>query len=137
MSNCVDNLSGYLESLPSKWRDEIIKVLLKIQEDRNTIDCQKVKDCETLTSLSPFEIDGTSINITYKDESEVQYTRTFDFAQVINNSLNDIDPKCVASQSDWDNMTFSERISAILTAQCNCNSTTTTTSSTTTTTTTP
>lgn len=114
----------YLKDLPSKWREQITSVLVNIQQD---ISCDKVKECETLTSLSEFTVSGSEVSIKYKDEDGVQVTRTFDTEEILNNSLDEVDPDCLATPTEWDNLSYTERIQLLITAHCDCCSTTTTT----------
>lgn len=134
MTNKCD-LEEILKDLPAKWRDAIIKILLKIQDDIQSVDCDTVRSCETLTTLSEFTQEGSEICITYTDEHGVSVERCFDLETTINNELDGIDPGCVVSQEDWDQMTYTQRFQALIDGFCNCCSTTTSTSTTTTTTT--
>lgn len=136
MANKCD-LEEILKDLPDKWRDALIEILLKIQDERESVSCEEVRDCETLTTLSEFTQTDTEICITYTDEDEVSVTRCFDIDTIINDSFEDIDPGCIATQDAWDSMTYTEKIQALIDTVCNCcPATTTTTSSSTTTTTT-
>lgn len=139
----------YLKDLPSKWRDQLTQLLVQIKDDKSSLDCQQVKDCETLTSLSPFTVDGTEVSVKYKDEDSVTVTRTFDVSDLLKSQL-ELDPNCLTEQEEWDNMTYQQRFQLLVDAHCDCceptttttststsTSTTTTSSSTTTTTTTP
>lgn len=121
----------YLKDLPSEWRDKLTGILVQIKNDRESIDCQQVKDCETLTSLSDFTLNGTEVSIKYKDENEVTVTRTFDTSELMNNILDDIDPACLAEQTEWDNLSFVGRFQLLIDAQCGCCDSTTTTTTTT------
>lgn len=130
----------HLSPLPCDWAQSIANVLCEFQSSIQTPDCNKVKECETLTSLSDFVIDGNSVCITYKDENKVSVERCFDVTEILNNSVNDIDSGCVASSTSWNGMSYLEKFQAIIDTLCNCcpSVTTTTTipaSSTTTTTT--
>lgn len=132
------NLEEILKDIPSIWRDELIEILLKIQDDcTESIDCEQVKECETLTSLSEFTQDGTEICITYTDEHEVSVERCFDVADIVNNFFDstNIAPGCITDESTWNTMTIQEKFQALIDTICNCCPETTTTSTTTTTTT--
>lgn len=130
------DLEEILKDLPSKWREALIKILLEIQDDRESVSCEEVRECETLTSLSEFTQNGTEICITYKDENEVSVERCFDVANIINNifSTTNINPGCVTDPTTWDTMTVQEKIQALIDTVCNCCPETTSTSTTTTTT---
>lgn len=127
------DLEEILKDLPSKWRDILIKLLLEIQEDI-PIDCNDVKECETLTTLSEFTQTGSDICITYTDENGVETERCFSLETTINNTLDDVDPSCVTTPTLWNQMSLTEKFQALIDTVCNCCPSTTTTSTTTTTT---
>lgn len=81
--NCKETFSAYLSDVPSKWREQIVNTICKAIDDKYTLKCEDVRDCETLTSLAAFEIDGTNVCIKYKAENGVTVTRCFDIADVI------------------------------------------------------
>jgi hypothetical protein len=137
-SNCVSNYTAKLIFLPKSWRVSLAEVLCSIT-GQSTIACEEVKTCETLTELSPFSINGTNVCISYKDEKGVTVERCQDFNLLLNSSLDNIDPKCVTTFSEWASMNFSDRIQAIINTYCGIDTTssTTTTSSSTSTTTSP
>lgn len=134
-------MGAYLCNIPYQWRTQIAKVICLSIADQQSLDCQMVKDCETVTTLSTFSVNGTEICITYRDENGVSFERCFDIETIINNSLDGIDPKCITTQEIWDSLSYEERIQAIIDYACTCeeitttSTTTTSTSSTTTTTT--
>lgn len=132
-------IEEYLSALPSKWVEQLTILLCEIKEDTESVDCAKVKQCETLTSLSDFTLSGTEASIKYTNEAGVQVTRTVDVGTLLNGTLDDLDPNCLASSEAWNSMSYTERIQALIDSHCDCCSTTTTTTttSTTTTTTTP
>lgn len=109
-----------LSALPSKWSEQIASVLCQYITDRQEVSCDKVHECETVTTLSDFTVNGSEVSIVYKDEKGVQYTRSFDLGTVVNNSLSDIDPKCISTEEEWLNMSFSEKIEAIISSHCDC-----------------
>lgn len=119
----------YLKDIPSKWREQLTSVLISIQQE---VDCEQVKECETLTSLSNFTIDGTEVSIQYKDEDGVTVTRSFDTESILNTTLEDVDPSCLATPTEWSNMTYTEKIQLIITSHCDCCEPTSTTTTTTT-----
>lgn len=122
-----EQIAEYLKNLPSQWRDQLTTLLTQIQADKGSVDCAKVKECETITSLSNFEIDGSEVSIQYKNESGVTVTRTFDAADIVNRSLDNVDPSCLTDDTTWSNMTYLERMQLFVTEHCDCCSTTTTT----------
>lgn len=122
----------YLKDLPSEWRDKLSDLLIEIKDNKAQIECADVKECETLTSLSEFSVDGTEVSIQYKDENEVTVTRSFDVEDLLNNTLEDIDPNCLTSQSTWDTLSYTERIQLLIDSHCDCCEETTSTTTTTT-----
>jgi len=98
----------------------LVQILCLIKAEKQEPDCAKVKSCETVTSLSPFEVDGTIVSITYKDENGISITRSFDAATVVNNTLNDINPNCLTSEVTWESLTFEERIQLLIDSHCDC-----------------
>ena len=135
-NNCEQVISEYLCDLPLEWRKQITKVICKTLSSQTTINCDDVQKCETLTSLSGFTINGSEVCITYKDEKGISFKRCFDWGDVQNSTLDDVDPKCITSQEIWDAMSYTERIQAIIDFACDCEVVTTTTTTTTTSTTT-
>lgn len=119
-STCKEQLTENLKAVPSKWREQLISVLCQIKEDKQNPDCQTVKDCETVTTLSDFDVDGTTASITYVDENSVSYTRSLDIALVLNNLLNEVDPNCLMSEEGWLNLNFVGKFQAIIDAHCDC-----------------
>lgn len=118
-SNCNEVISKYLCDIPSAWREQMVKVICdKIAATDD--DCDKFKECETVTKLSAFSVSGGEVCITYTDEDGVEFTRCFTIENTLNSVLDDIDPMCIASQEDWDSWTYKERIQAIVTFACTC-----------------
>ncbi len=115
-----EQIEQYLSSLPSKWRDQLVAILCKLKEEQSTVDCNTVKDCETLTVLSDFEQDGTTISIKYTDEHGIQVTRSFDVGNLINSTLDELDPNCLATPTEWNTMTYAERLQALIDSHCAC-----------------
>lgn len=127
-------LTELLKDIPSIWRDKLIQLLCQIKADKSTIDCAQVRECETVTTLSNFEIDGTTVSISYTDEGGVTVTRSFDVDTLLNAQLEGLDQGCLTDETTWSNMSFLEKIQMFVDAHCDCCPTTTTTSTTTTTT---
>ena len=130
--NCQEVLEGYLCNIPYQWRKQIAKAICFNLTDQ-TIDCQDIKECETITSLSAFSVVENEICITYTDEKGVSFTRCFDWEAIQNSKLDVVDPKCITSQEMWDAMSYTERIQAIIDYACTCQEITTTSTTTTTT----
>lgn len=118
--SCEEQLSGYLTSVPSKWREQLISVLCLIKKDKQNLDCQEVRECETVTSLSDFSTTGAVASITFTNEDEVSYSRSLNMSFILNDIMNKIDPQCLISKTDWLNLTFSEKIGRIISKQCDC-----------------
>lgn len=132
--NCEEVISEYLCQIPYQWRGQISKAICANINEQQSLDCKAVKDCETVTTLSSFSVDGTEVCITYTDEDKVAHTRCFDMKD-ITCPLDDVDPNCITTQEIWDAMTCKEKMQAIIDYACSCEAITTTTTSTTTTTT--
>lgn len=127
------DLEELLKDLPSKWRDELINILIKIQDNIQGVDCLTVKSCETLTTLSEFTQTDTEVCITYTDEHLVSVQRCFDLEDTLNQTLEDIDPGCVTTPTLWNTMSYKEKFQALIDTVCNCCPATTTSTTTTTT----
>lgn len=117
-NNCEEVMSKYLCDVPSEWRKQIVKVVCSAMV--STENCEKFKDCEALTSLSAFSVDGTEVCISYKDENGVIVERCFDFGDIMNSSLDGVDPNCLMTQEEWDALSHLERIQAIIDYGCDC-----------------
>jgi hypothetical protein len=72
--NCCE-IPGKIPSFPQTWRNELEALLCEIINERQNIDCQTVKDCETLTSFNSFTLNGGVLSISYTDEKGVITTR--------------------------------------------------------------
>lgn len=128
--NCIQDLDAYLCDIPYEWRNGIIRALcLTFQED--IISCNEIQNCETLTSLSAFTIQESTVFIHYTNEKGVIKTSSFNLSDPIIEGPN-LSQNCFL---EWDSTTtFIEKIEDIIEAHCECCPTTTTTSTTTTTT---
>lgn len=131
--NCHTDVFEYLAGVPSDWRDAITKALC-FTLNEPLFACEDIKKCETRTSLSPFSADGTKVSFVYTDEKKVARTRTLDLSDAVEDVFDSIDPKCLMSQEDWEELSPTEKLQAILAAFCQCCTTTTTTTTSTTTT---
>jgi len=132
--NCDIDLEAFLCNIPSEWREGVVKSLCYVYNNEcEEILCKGVKDCETTTFLSPFSINtDDEISIRYNSE-KTQVERMFNILPLINNTLNNINPSCLATDEEWANMTFVERIQLFTEVYCECCTTTTTTTTSTTT----
>ncbi len=115
-----EQIETYLSSLPEKWKNDLVQILCLIKEQKQEPDCATVKSCETVTTLSDFTVNGTIVSIQYKNEQGVTVTRSFDATQIVNNTLNDLDPNCLATEEQWASLTFAERIQLLIDSHCNC-----------------
>lgn len=123
-----EKISEYLKDLPSKWRTQLTELLCQIKADKKKPSCTEVKDCETVTYLSEFTVDGTDVSIQYTDERGITYTRSFDLENLLNLNL---DGGCLADPTTWFNLTLTQKIQLLIDTQCACCSTTSTTTTTT------
>lgn len=115
-----EQILEYLKDIPSKWRVGLADILCEIKESKNNPTCQDVKDCETLTSLSSFNISGNIVSITYKDEKGISYVRTFDLSDIINSSFDGLNPSCLTDSTTWSNLLFPQRIQLLIDKICTC-----------------
>lgn len=128
--NCHKDLDAILCDIPNEWRKGIVNALcLTFQED--IITCAAIRDCETLTTLSAFSVQGTKISVTYTNEKGTVKNTSFDIQQSLN--LVELEPECL---EDWDTDTISGKIEQLIEAYCLCCINTTTTTTTTSTSTT-
>lgn len=142
-NNCKEQVLEGLSSLPSGWREQIAAAICDSVLGNISSDCETVQNCidqvYSSTELSEFEIDGTEVCIIYTDIHGVSVERCFDFSEIINNSLENLDPKCLTTPLDWNSISYREKWQLLIDRVCqDCEGNedpTTTTSSTTTTTT--
>lgn len=124
--NCKEQLLDYLCDVPSPWRDQIATVIC--EGIAFELSCKNFKDCETRTSLSAFTRSGSTISVTYTDEAEQAITRSFDFIELLDNSLNEVDPKCLTDQDTWNALTYIGKFQLLVDSHCTgCTTSTTTT----------
>lgn len=115
-----EQIQSYLTPLPSEWRDKITQALVAFKESITQPTCEDFKACETLTVLSPFTIAGDTITISYTDEAGVTTPRSVSLGQVLNSTLEDLTPGCLTDVTTWASMTYTERLQALIDAQCDC-----------------
>lgn len=113
-------IEEYLKDIPSKWKDSLVQLLCEINSSQNTVSCEDVKNCETLTSLSEFSVNETQISIQYTGEDGVTVTRSVDISSVLNNIFDDLDPECLTDITTWQNLSFKEKLQLIIDSHCNC-----------------
>lgn len=112
------DVSQYLCDIPPMWRESITKAILAIVENNSSLECSSITKCETLTSLSPFTLNGTILSISYTNENGVTSTKSIDISTVLDKSLDDIDPKCLMTAEVWAGLSHTERLEAIFTGSC-------------------
>lgn len=112
-------IESYLDVLPSEWKDKLTTILCEINEGAS-LDCEKVKECETVTSLSEFSTLGSVISIDYTDEHGVTYTRSVDIGTVLNDQIENLDPNCLTDDTTWASLTYPERIQLLIDKHCDC-----------------
>lgn len=115
-----EQIEKYLAPLPSEWKTKLTTILCEINSSQNTVSCQDVKKCETLTSLSQFTRNGSIISIQYKDEKGTTVTRSIDLSDVVNSQLDDLDPGCLTDETTWNNMTLTQRLQLLINSHCEC-----------------
>jgi len=119
-------IEEYLKDIPSKWKDSLVQLLCEIKDEKVEPDCNTIRDCETLTTLSNFSVAGDTISIVYTGEDGVGVTRSFSISEILNQSLN-IDPNCLTTPTEWSNLDLSGKIQLLIDSHCDCCSSTTTT----------
>ena len=97
-SECNKTYQAYLCDIPSAWREQIAELMCKVVGDVEEITCEEVQECETLTTLSPFTLDGDTLSITYVDERGVSITRTIELTG-LGDVGNFIEDQFVSAQS--------------------------------------
>lgn len=117
---CKDQLTEYLSAVPSKWREQFITVLCQIKEDKQNPECDVVKDCETVTTLTDFTVEQTTAVTTYTDENGVSYIRRFNVALILDNLMNQLDPGCLMSEEDWLNASYLTKFQTLIDSHCDC-----------------
>jgi|694.fasta_scaffold00342_57 hypothetical protein len=83
---CCD-IPAKLHSFPQTWREELSALLCEIVNERQNIDCETVKDCETVTALTAFSLNEDVLSISYRDEKNIVTTRQQSISSIFNNIL--------------------------------------------------
>lgn len=120
-NNCKEVMMKYLCDIPSQWRESISKAICLAIPQSDDLDCDDMKKCETLTSLSSFKTSGTTISIIFTDEKHKEHLLTMNLSSVINRSLDSIDPMCLTTPEIWAVLTNQQRFEVIMNSSCNCN----------------
>lgn len=134
--HCNIDLDKVLCDIPFEWRRGIVKALCYTLENSNA-SCDSINKCQTLTKLYPFTINGNVLTAKFKDENGNVVSRTLNILDIVDNSLDTVNPGCIMSIDEWNSLHHFEKIQAIIDAVCTCCPNTTTTTSTTSTTTSP
>jgi hypothetical protein len=116
--NCTQEYSTLLKLLPTAWRMPLVNLLCKITGTQLVPTCSEFQQCETLTSLSPFSVEGTTLSISYTGEDKTVVSRSVDFLELLNHALDSVNPSCVATPTDWASMSFAQKIQALIDARC-------------------
>lgn len=134
MANQCD-FEEILKDVPKKWRDAMIQILLDITSSCTTgqVDCATVKECETVTTLSEWVVNGAEVCITFTNEAGIEIERCFSVENILNEQLStdNIDPGCITTPTVWNTLTYTEKFQALIDTVCNCCPTTSTTTTTT------
>lgn len=117
MNKCINKIEGLLGNLPSVWRTQVATAICA-SSIGGLFDCTDVKANETLTTLSDFTITDTTISISFTDEHGVTVTRTFNFADILNNSIKDLNPLCLATPQNWAAMTYKQKFQLMIDRVC-------------------
>ena len=78
---CKQKILEKLCNLPFKWANEIAEAIC-IGIHINSA-CNSLKDCESISTLSDFTVNGTNACITYKDEKGTSVIRCFNFVNQV------------------------------------------------------
>lgn len=138
-NSCVKKVMDELSALPPKWAEKLACNICGMVDtddecDTSAPDCEDIRDCQTITSLTDFEVIGNVICISFTDEHGVVVKRCFEASQ-FTDEINETDGTCITPL--WGILSATEKWQAIIDKVCNCcNPTTTTTTTSTTTTTT-
>lgn len=69
-STCIEIYKAALSDIPSKWAEQIANLLCQLDDEKfSGISCEKVQNCETLTSISDFSLSGNTLSLSYVDEN--------------------------------------------------------------------
>lgn len=105
-----------LQPIPSEWRKTLLDVFCTLYND--TSNCIFT---ETVTTLSDFYIEentSSTVCIDYTDEKGVISKRCFDPAEIMNQQLNLLNPRCVISEEIWVTLTYAEKIDLLINRAC-------------------
>lgn len=127
-----------LSALPPVWAEKLACNICNIVDTEdlcnNTTECEDIRECETTTSLTDFEVIGNTVCISFTDEHGVKVKRCFEYSHLLN-EIDNTDGICISPL--WEQLSAKDKWQAVIDKVCNCcNPTTTTTTTSTTTTTT-
>lgn len=83
------NIESKIGSFPETWRKELSLLLCEIINERVNIDCNIVKKCETITSISNLNLkEGSILEFSYFDETGKGNYRSIDLSEIISDQYN-------------------------------------------------
>jgi hypothetical protein len=129
-STCVKKYIALMPSLPPRWAEMIACNICNIVCNPIST-CEDIRNCQTLTELTNFDVDGRRVCFSYDDERGVRLTRCFTLPITID-GIDDTEGSCLTEE--WGDLTSTEKWQAVVDKICNCCQPATTTSTTTTTT---
>jgi len=112
--NCQEKLEKYLCDIPAQWRKQIVYVICEGISKAEQIDCRNLKKCQTITFLSAFTKDNCSIFVSYRNEANITKNVFFNYCELIDRLMDEVDPKCLASEENWLEMSHEHRMQLIL-----------------------
>jgi hypothetical protein len=111
-TNCQELLMKKLCNIPSAWRSQIAEVLCDANKGL------EIKP-ESLTSLSDWNINyAPEVCISYTDEQGVTVTRCFDFSYLLNQQLNEVDPRCLSTPEVWNGLSYVQKMQLLVDKLC-------------------
>lgn len=131
MNSCTPNgkfsgnpkaeISALLCNIPFQWRDAIAEALTCALSQVINVDvtpsCDILKKCETVTQIFT-SITDNNVSVKYVNEKNITTISDLDLTEAINNALDEVDPKCLMSQEEWDALTYPERLNAVFAKVC-------------------
>jgi hypothetical protein len=115
-TNCVKKYMDLLSSVPTKWAEIIACNLCNVVCD-DTVSCEDIDNCETVTTLSDFSITDNKVCFSYIDEKGVKVIRCFD---IPSNSINNTYGDCLLTSDYWGSLSDLEKWQAIIDKLCLC-----------------
>jgi hypothetical protein len=116
MENCTEKISKTLAILPPSMREGITKTICAALATRD-LNCN---GCETVKVISPFYIDQDGLCLSFRDENNEYFTRCFSINEILTTITRDVDPGCIMSQESWNDLSFPDRVQAVINYRCTC-----------------